>query len=319
MRRRSIQLNSSSPAPPVIYIRYLCSPFDGLESIVSKPSLLVIGCGDLGSPLAGACAAAGWDVWGLRRSKQPLPPGVEPIFADVARPETLEPLRSLAPGYVVAALTPGESSDARYRAVYVEGLAHCLQRLDRSRLRRFFWVSSTSVYHQHDGSRVDETTPATPTGFAGARLLEAERVLADSGLPHTILRLGGIYGPGRDRLLRQLRAGQRSPEAAGHYSNRIHRDDAVGILWFLLQGAAAGMELETLYLGVDREPTPISEVERWFAGFLGLDYDAMTALAAPARGGNRYCDSTRLQRLGYRFAYPDFRVGLPTLLDREMR
>lgn len=286
---------------------------------MSKPSLLVIGCGDLGSPLAGSCAAGGWRVWGLRRGGRPLPAGVEPIVADVTRPETLEPLRSLSPDYVVAALTPGESTDARYRAVYVDGLAHCLERLDRSRLRRFFWVSSTSVYHQNDGGRVDETSPAKPAGFAGARLLEAERVLAASGLPHTVLRLGGIYGPGRDRLLRQLRAGQRSPEAAGHFSNRIHREDAVGILGFLLQRAAMGVELDSLYLGVDREPTPIAEVERWFAGFLGLDYGAMTPLTTPARGGNRYCDSARLQNLGYRFLYPDYRVGLPTLLDAKMR
>jgi len=285
---------------------------------VNTPSLLVIGCGDLGAPVAAQCAALGWRVWGLRRDPRSLPAGVEPVRADVTRPQTLAPLARLAPDFVVAALAPGQSDDEHYRALYVDGLRHCLERLDRSRLRRWLWVSSTSVYHQSGGERVDETSPAEPTGYAGKRLLEAERLLAASGIAHTIVRFGGIYGPGRDRLLRQLRSGQRSPSQPAHYSNRIHREDAVGILQFLLQRAAAGLALEPLYLGVDRAPTPIAEVERWFAGWLGLDYAALTPLAAPARGGNRHCDSTRLQQLGYAFRYPDYRVGLPTLLNPQM-
>lgn len=281
---------------------------------MNSPSLLVIGCGDLGAPVARHYAEAGWRVWGLRRRPQGLAPAVEPIAADVTRPETLAPLTGLAPEFVLAALSPGAADDEHYRAVYVDGLRHCLERLDRTRLRRLLWVSSTSVYHQNDGGRVDETSPVAPPGFAGRRLLEAEALLAAMAVPHCIVRFGGIYGPGRDRLLRQLRANRRSPERPVHYSNRIHRDDAIGILRFLLQCAASGRALETLYVGVDREPAPIAEVERWFADHLGLDYGAMPLSPTPLRGGNRRCDSARLQALGYRFIYPDFRAGLPTLL-----
>jgi nucleoside-diphosphate-sugar epimerase len=241
--------------------------------------------------------------------------GVEPLRADVTQPQTLAAaLHNVRPQLVLAVLTPGEFTDQRYRQVYVEGLRNLLGVLDTGALQRFIWVSSTSVYHQDDGGDVDEESPAHASGFSGKRLLEAEQLLASSGLPATIVRFGGIYGPGRDRLLRQLCSGVRSPASPARFSNRIHRDDCVGVLDFLLQRAAEGAPLQQLYLGVDREPAPIAEVERWFAGRLGLDYDMLQPTAAEARGGNRRCLSRRLQQLGYNFLYPTFREGLSTLL-----
>jgi nucleoside-diphosphate-sugar epimerase len=274
---------------------------------------LVVGCGDLGGAVAQHCAAAGWRVWGLRRQPFELA-GVAPIAADVTDPATLRPLAGLRPDFVLLALTPGGYTDQRYAAVYVEGLRHCLAALDRDRPRRLVWVSSTSVYHQDDGGWLDETSPALPAGFAGRRLLEAEALLADAGIAHTVLRLGGIYGPGRDRLLRQLRSGVRSPRQPVRYSNRIHRDDAVGALAWLLQRAAAGAALAPLYLGVDAEPAPIAVVERWFAAELGLDYETLRVGEGELRGGNRRCSSALLQATGYRLRYPSYREGLPTLL-----
>jgi nucleoside-diphosphate-sugar epimerase len=276
------------------------------------PSLLVIGCGDLGGACANYFAAQGWPVAGVRRQPFALP-GVTAIAADVTRPETLQPLAALTPAYVLIVLTPGGFNDERYRAVYVDGLRNVLAALDRSHLRRVFWVSSTSMFDQDDGELLDETSPAAPRGFSGRRLLEAEAVLAQSGLPHTIVRLGGIYGPGRDRLLRQLRDGRRTPPTPLRISNRIHRDDAVGLLQFLIDAAARGIALASLYLGVDTEPTPITDVERWLANHLQLDYDAMSVQDGDLRGGNKRCSSARLQQLGYRFVYPSYREGLAAL------
>ena len=285
----------------------------------APPVLIVVGCGDLGAAVAAHFAARGWQVIGVRRSDCVLP-GVTMLAADVTVPSSLQPLRDLRPDYVLMALTPGEFSDRRYREVYVEGARHVLQVLDTARVKRVFWVSSTSVYHQDDGEWVDERSPAQPTAFSGRRLLEAEQAIAASGLAHTSVRFGGIYGPGRDRLLRQLLGGRRSASAPPRYSNRIHRDDAVGILQFLLDCAARGSALEPLYLGVDTEPALLDAVEHWYCTYLkdvcglSVDYAALTADAPPARGGSRRCRSARLQALGYRFIYPTFRQGLPTLL-----
>lgn len=280
---------------------------------MGKPSLLVIGCGDLGGAVADFFAQAGWQVAGVRRQALARA-GVEIIAADITQPATLDVLAAQAPEYVLFVLTPGGFTDERYRAVYVEGAKNCLARLNTSKLRHVFWVSSTSVFHQDDGSLLDESSPAQPHSFSGQRLLEAEQVISGSGFPHTIVRFGGIYGPGRERLLRQLRGGTRTPQLPVRHSNRIHRDDTVGILQFLLQRAAAGEALHDLYLGVDTEPAPLAEVERWFAGYLGLDYSQLREQDGEQRGGNRRCSSARLQALGYAFLYPTFREGLPTLL-----
>jgi nucleoside-diphosphate-sugar epimerase len=282
----------------------------------ARNTLLVIGCGDLGSAVARHFVEQGWDVCGVRRSAADMP-GVRMVRADVTQPATLAALREIAADFVLIALTPGGFSDERYRAVYVDGLAHLLDNLNRTRLRRLVWVSSTSVFEQDDGSALDENCPAHPASFSGRRLLEAEQLLARANLPHTCVRFGGIYGPGRDRLLQQLRSGRRSPAQPQKISNRIHRDDAVGMLQFLLQCAADGVALDALYLGVDTAPTPIAEVERWFAHYLHLDYDAMTVAAGEARGGNKSCSSARVQALGYRFNYPTYREGLPTLLQHR--
>lgn len=280
---------------------------------MGKPSLLVIGCGDIGSAVARHFVAEGWKVWGVRR--QPLDlPGATTLQADVTAPESLRALAGLQPEFVLLVLTPGAFTDERYRQVYVEGLRNCLAALDRSRLRRVFWVSSTSVFHQREGELLDEDSPAAAAGFSGQRLLQAEAVLRESGIAHSCVRFGGIYGPGRDRLLRQLRDGRRSPAEPVQYSNRIHRDDTAGILQFLLERAAADRPLHELYLGVDAEPTPIAEVERWFCTVLGIEYSALASQESELRGGNRRCSSARLQALGYRFLYPTYREGLPTLL-----
>lgn len=284
----------------------------------ARNTLLVIGCGDLGSAVARHFAQQDWNVYGMRRSAVDIP-GVRMLRADITLPASLAPLRAIAADFVLIALTPGGFSDERYRAVYVDGLANVLAQLNRTRLRRLVWVSSTSVFEQDDGSTLDEASPAQPTGFSGRRLLEAEHLLMQAGLPHTCVRLGGIYGPGRDRLLQQLRSHRRSPAYPPKISNRIHRDDAAGLLQFLLQRAADGVALDDLYLGVDTAPTPIADVERWFARHLQLDYDAMTETTGEVRGGNKLCSSARVQALGYRFAYPTFREGLPTLLHAASR
>jgi nucleoside-diphosphate-sugar epimerase len=280
---------------------------------VNKPSLLVIGCGDLGSAVASHFAAVGWQVWGVRRQPQSLS-GVTMLAADVTEPTSLQVLSSLMPDLVLIVLTPGAYTDERYQNVYVRGLTNCLGALNRSRLRRIVWVSSTSVFDQNDGQLLDESSPALPRSFAGQRLLEAEALLSASDIPHTIVRCGGIYGRGRERLLRQLQSGLRSPLLPPRYSNRIHRDDAVGILQFLLARAADDMPIQNLYLAVDAEPVLITDIEHWLCSQIDIDYESLEVQEGELRGGNRRCSSKRLQALGYAFLYPTFREGLRTLL-----
>ena len=98
----------------------------------------------------------------------------------------------------------------------MDGLAHVLDALERDGVtpRRVLFVSSTAVYGDAGGGWVDESTTPAPGGFSGRILREAEELLRSrlrgTGTAPVVLRLGGIYGPGRTRLIDQVRGGHGS-------------------------------------------------------------------------------------------------------------
>jgi nucleoside-diphosphate-sugar epimerase len=282
--------------------------------------VLIAGCGYVGCALAARLAAEGHAVWGLRRSPDALPAGVQPIAADLAEAPTLAGLPTSLDTVVYAA-APGGGADERYRAIYVDGLRNLLAALESQgqRPRRVLLTSTTGVYGQQAGEWVDEDSPTEPDGFRGQRPLEGERLLLAGPFPATVLRLGGIYGPGRTRLIEEVRSG-RAACVPGLWSNRIHRDDCAGALRHLMLLEDAG----PLYLGVDREPVELCEVQRWLAGQMGVappvvDENADPSASTPGRRrrSNKRCSSERLVASGYRFLFPTFREGYAALLAEE--
>ena len=274
--------------------------------------VLIAGCGDLGTALGLRLRAAGWQVSGLRRHPEALPAGIQPIAADLGEATSLGMLRGQRFDHVVLAGAPGGFDEAAYRRVYVEGVRNILAALEGE--PGVLMVGSTGVYHQEDGSWVDEDSPTEPRGFSGRALLEGEAALRDlAGDRASVLRLGGIYGPGRLRLISEVRAGVGCPPEPVRFTNRIHRDDAAGILQFLLERQAAGEQLQACYLGVDCAPAPMWEVRHWLAEQLGVSLDDSRPLS-DARGGNKRCSNRRLLAAGYRFTYPDYRAGYGALL-----
>lgn len=276
------------------------------------PRVLIAGCGYVGTALGERLCAAGYDVLGLRRQPPPHAPFPQ-LSADLGRPETLRNLPEVAAVVYTAAADSG--SDAAYRAAYVTGLGNLLAALQDQgqQPRRLLFTSSTSVYGQQDGEWVDETSATEPRHFSGRRLLEAEALLRQTPLPASVLRLGGIYGPGRTRLIDSVRRGTATcPQGPPRFTNRIHLDDCAGALHHLLELPAP----EPLYLGVDCEPADSCTVTRWIAAQLGLPEPSVVAAeeAAGVRGGNKRCRNDRLQATGYRFRYPSFREGYGELI-----
>ena len=191
---------------------------------------LIAGCGDVGGALGRELAADGHQVFGLRRRVAALPEEITPYEADLGRPETL---RDLPPAldYVVYAAAADETSEPAYRRAYVEGVDHLLAALGQQHQapRRLLFTSSTGVYGQSDGSWVDEDSPTEPTRFTGELVLAGERRIAAGPWPATAVRFGGIYGPGRTRLIRRVQAGGLEVDRSRPlYTNRIHRDDCAG-------------------------------------------------------------------------------------------
>jgi nucleoside-diphosphate-sugar epimerase len=286
--------------------------------------VLVAGCGYVGSALAERLVADGYAVVGLRRGAGQLPPGVTPLQADLTDgPALRRALAEVEPGgmdAVVYTAAAERADDESYRRTYVDGLANVLAWAEGQGMRppAVLFTSSTAVYAQRDGEWVDEESPTEPEHWSGRRLLEAERLLAASGLKTTALRLGGIYGPGRTRLVENVRSGRTSIRPGPpHYTNRVHRDDAAGALRHLFQLLLAGRELPSLLIGVDDEPADEAEVLRWLAARLGVPPPSIRAHPEEAASGrgvtNKRCRNARLRATGYELRYPSFREGYAKL------
>lgn len=277
-------------------------------------TILLAGCGDLGTEAGMRFHALGHRVVGWRRSPAKLPAAIEGAAADLSAPN-LPPVPADTTAVVMAVAADSPTEEA-YRAAYVEGLTHVLDALERDgvRPRRVLFVSSTAVYGDAGGGWVDENTPPRPGGFSGRVLLEAEQLLqatfSGTATTATSLRLGGIYGPGRTRLIDQVRGGTAVVPEDARYTNRIHRDDAAAAIVHL---ATMPPEPAPVYVGVDNDPADLGTVLRFLAAELGLE-EPPVGDAGPARGGNKRCRNELLRSTGFEFAFPSFREGYRDIL-----
>lgn len=274
--------------------------------------VLIAGCGYVGTALGERLAAEGHEVFALRRSPRAPIPGLSVIQADLTEIDTLRRLPS--PLDVVFYTASADATDDRsYRSAYVDGLRYLLAAFDGLRIRRFLYASSTGVYAQSDGEWVDEHSPAEPRHFSGLRLLEGERLVRACPFPATVVRLAGIYGPGRTRLVESVRRGEATiPAGPPTYANRIHRDDCVGALRHLIDLEP----VEPLVLAADHEPAETGAVLSWLAERLGAPPPAVAEPAVRGRYGrtsNKRVSNARLLASGYRFRYPTFREGYGAL------
>ncbi|TVR17975.1 MAG: NAD-dependent epimerase/dehydratase family protein [Nitriliruptor sp.] len=275
-------------------------------------NLLIAGCGDLGTELGLRALAAGHRVHGLRRRAEVLPDGFHRIAADLGA--DLPPLP--ADTEVVVFTTAADRRDVdAYRRAYVTATGRVLDALEAAGAapRRVLFTSSTAVYGVDDGSEVDEDTPTGPTSATGAVLVEAERALWQRRPDAVSLRLAGVYGPGRTRLVDQVRDGRAlRPEREVH-TNRIHRDDAAAALLHL---AGLPSSPATCYLGVDDEPAPLGEVLAFLAAELGLPPPPVGEVRR-SRGGDKRCRNARLRATGLELTYPTYREGYRAVLAGE--
>ena len=277
-------------------------------------TLMIAGCGDVGSRLGVKLNQAGWIVHGLRRSVAALPAGIRPLAADLHRPECPAQWPEGPLEYLVYCATAGQHDEAGYRQAYVDGLAHVLAWLEQhgQKPRHLLFVSSSGVYAQADGGWVDEQSPALAESYSGRIMLEAERLALGSGIPASVVRLTGIYGPGREWLLKQVRMGYRVVSEPPLYGNRIHADDAAGLLAFLLQAERAGQALDDCYIGVDDAPAPLHEVVAWLRDQLGVHDWSEPSMVR--RSGSKRCSNARARALGWVPQYPSYREGYAAIL-----
>ncbi len=274
--------------------------------------ILIAGCGSIGIQLGSQLQTQGHDVFGLRRSDTPLP--FTRIRADLTAP--LDP--DLLPpklDYIIYTATPDTRGEKAYQSAYFDGVNNLIETLKEQRPQRFFFVSSTAVYHQTDGSWVNELSDTKPERYNGKIIVATEQQLADAPFPTTNVRFGGIYGGNRTRMLDNVRNGTTVQQKPAKYTNRIHQDDCVGVLAYLIALAERyNPQLEDCYLAVDCEPASEFDVIHWLAKRLLAPAPKVENISDSSQ--NKRCDNARLLAAGYEFKYPTFREGYEEMIQR---
>lgn len=306
--------NDYQPDPTNSLVKRQVCPVRERYAKVNSEKLLIIGCGDIGHRLAERLSQEHYQITGLRRQPPASSPRLRYLAADAADPAALTRALTERFDVVVVTLTPSQRTDEGYHHAYVLSCENLVRALGRQAQppRLVIFVSSTSVYGQTGGEWVDEESPTEPQRATARRLLEAERVIADSDFAHCIVRFSGIYGPGRNRLVEQVRQGRAT--LSDRYTNRIHADDCAGVLAHLIERQRLGEPIDTLYVASDDEPVPMAEVVNWLAMHLRVDW-ARFAPDARAATDNKRCANQRLRASGYDFRYPDYRAGYSALLE----
>ncbi|MCJ8143493.1 NAD-dependent epimerase/dehydratase family protein [Ancylobacter sp. A5.8] len=235
-------------------------------------------------------------------------------FAGTASPEQLD--AATRADIVLASAAPGETGDPFLPEIGATLAAS-------SRKGALIYLSTIGVYGDTGGDWIDESTQPAAASARARRRVAAEAawqaVGAKAGRPVFILRLGGIYGPGRNALVDVAAGTARCIEREGQVFNRIHVDDIADAIRAACLSAKGG-----IVNVVDDEPSPSCAPVRFAAGLLGqpapepepfaLAAQSMSAMALSFWAENRRVRNDALHRLtGGPLRYPSYRDGLAAL------
>jgi len=272
------------------------------------PRLLIAGCGYLGQAVAELLIVNGWEVEGWTNSTdsaQSLSTKAYPVLAvDVSQADQVLARKGDFDTVIHCASTRGGDTDS-YQRIYFDGAQNLIQRFGSSRI---LFTSSTSVYAQKSGEWVTEESPAEPKHESATILREAEDlVLANRG---TVIRLGGIYGPGRSALLRKYLSGDAIFDSENdRFVNQIHREDAAVAIRLLLNRQESPGEI---YNVVDDHPILQSECYRWLAAKLNRPLPAAGRSTSKRKRGdsNKRVSNAKLREIDWTPRYPNFAKGM---------
>ena len=282
--------------------------------MAQSPSMLIIGAGYLGTETARRAVHAGYSKVILgRRQPRPLP-ACQTISIDVTAPTTLATLPEV--DVVVYAVSAEDRSPKAYDDAYRDGLNNVLSHISTwAKMPRVIFVSSTSVYAEDGGGWVSEESQNLTSIGPSASLVQGERLLIQRGIPFSILRFGGIYGPGRLYLINRVKAGaERLFQGEVLYLNRIHRDDGANAILHIAQDPKCASRIFNI---VDDAPANRNEVILWLHQKLELKKpleESQEETLLPTRG-NKRCSNQALKETGFNFTYPTYCEGYSSIIQ----
>lgn len=288
----------------------------------SGRQLLVLGAGYVGEALCRWAIGRGINTTAVTRNAETAQGlaelGVRTVTADIAGHDWHTRVPE-APDFVLNCVSSGRGGIEGYRHSYFEGMASMIAwARARGCMGTLVYTSSTSVYPQGGGVRVDESASLLPPASERAEILIETESLARAWPGRAfILRLTGIYGPGRHHLLDALRAGEVALAGkAEHRLNLVHRDDIVSAIWCALTAAPAVSG--QVFNVTDDQVVTRAELVNWLSARVGC---AMPKFESQASSGRRTVvpertiDNARIKSvLGWRPLYPSFREGYRQIL-----
>lgn len=282
--------------------------------------LMILGAGYSGKAIARSFAGEGFSVSGTTRSTGRAEvleaSGVTPFIFDGERIETelTDALSTVT--HLVQSIAPNADGDPFLRLG---------ADLPMPALQWVGYLSTVGVYGNHDGGWVNEETECRPVSARSRERLAAEeewRHFADGrGLPLSVLRLSGIYGPGRNAFVNLAAGTARRIVKPGQVFNRIHVEDIGQATLFLARRMADG-----IYNVTDSLPAPAPDVVVEAARIMGLvpppeipfDPESMTPMARSFYGENKRVSNARIVSEGFSFQFPDYHAALADLWKRDI-
>ncbi len=280
--------------------------------------LLILGAGFSGKAIGDVFREAGFTVSGTTRSEEKAESlrkrGIEPIVYDGGAISEALAAGMAQASHVVQSIAPGKDGDPLFRAG-TPSLSILMPQLEWAG-----YLSTVGVYGDHKGGWVDEETALNPVSARSVERVEAEDHWLDfgkaSGLPVAVLRLAGIYGPGRNALRNMEEGTARRLVKKDQVFNRIRVEDIGRSALFLAESRLGGVWNIT-----DDEPGPPQDVVAEAARLMGLptppDIPFETAelshMARSFYGENKRVSNAKLKAAGFEFRFPNYRQSLAEL------
>lgn len=282
---------------------------------IKNKKLLVIGCGKLGQKLGLLAKKTPLDLLGFKRKKI-TSTNIRIEQQDIFDKSFFDKVKIHSPDFILYSLSADEQSKKSYRRNYVEGLKQVIKSIKYiNNFQHLFFVSSTSVYGDNNDQFIDEFSETSPKNFRGTILLEAENLLNTVKFNSTVIRLSGIYGSGRNYMIKLSQDAEIWPKV-DRWTNRINEDDAANFIIFLLNQCLQGEIPEKLYLLTDKEPVSLFRLLNWIRQNLNLK-NKINITSDPILG--KRLRSSIIPSLKFEYKYPTYKQGYKELIQEAKK
>lgn len=285
--------------------------------------VMIFGAGYSGKAIATALKPQATTISGTTRSQDNFAKlaaaGMTPFVFDGMRlnDDLLAAMRTVT--HLIQSIAPGRDNDPLLGL-----LGDDLTRL-LPNLKWLSYLSTVGVYGDHDGAWVDEETPCRPISARSLERVAAEAAWASAAeranLPLSILRLSGIYGPGRNVFTNFQKGIARRLVKKNQVFNRIRVEDIGSALAFLALKNQRG-----IFNVTDDEPSPPQDVVSYAATLMGIEAPPeqafetadLTPMARSFYGENKRVSNAKIRRLGFDFGFPEYRISLTQLWESSL-